>query len=278
MYLRAKKRLGQHFLINESVVERILSAAELDRADIAVEIGPGMGILTKELARRTAKVIAVELDIKLVSVLNKKLASFPNVEIVHADILKITPEELLKGKIGTPVSSGQTYKVVANLPYYITSPILWHFLRAKLKPSLMVIMVQKEVGEAIAAMPGKMTHLSIGVQFYSKPTIITYVLAKDFRPPPKVDSVVLRLDVYSEPPVEVSDVQGFFDMVHCGFSSRRKQLRNSLAHGLAISPDQVCRLLEGIGIDATRRAETLSLEEWRKLSKAFAPFRTQSLC
>jgi len=139
---------------------------------------------------------------------------------------------------------------------------------------LMVIMVQKEVGEAIAAMPGKMTQLSIGVQFYSKPTIITYALANDFRPPPKVDSVVLRLDVYSEPPVEVSDVQGFFDMVHCGCSSRRKQLRNSLAHSLAISPDQVCLLLEGIGIDATRRAETLSLEEWRKLWEAFAPLRT----
>ncbi len=274
MYLKAKKRLGQHFLINESVVERILSAAELDGGDVVVEVGPGMGILTKELARRTARVIAVELDIKLVNMLNKKLVSLPNVEIVHADILKITPEELLKGKIGTPVSSGQAYKVVANLPYYITSPILWHFLRAKLKPSLMVIMVQKEVGEAIAAMPGKMTQLSIGVQLCSKPTIITYALAKDFRPPPKVDSVVLRLDVYSEPPIEVSDVQGFFDMVHCGFSSRRKQLRNSLAHSLAISPDQVCLLLEGIGIDATRRAETLSLEEWRKLWEAFAPLRT----
>jgi 16S rRNA (adenine1518-N6/adenine1519-N6)-dimethyltransferase len=274
MYLKAKKRLGQHFLINESVAECILSAAELDRGDIVVEIGPGTGVLTKKLAERTAKVIAVELDVRLVNMLTKRLGSFTNVDIVHADILKITPEELLKEKVNAPVGSRQAYKVVGNLPYYITSPILRHFLQAGLKPSLMVIMVQKEVGEAIAAVPGKMTQLSISVQFYTKPTIITYVPAKDFRPPPKVDSVVLRLDVYSDPPIKVSDVDGFFGMVHCGFGSRRKQLRNSLAHSLAISPNQVSQLLEGIGVDDTRRAETLSLEEWRKVWEAFAPLGT----
>jgi 16S rRNA (adenine1518-N6/adenine1519-N6)-dimethyltransferase len=275
---RPKKSLGQHFLINESVAECILSAARLNQKDVVVEVGSGRGILTKKLAERIAKVIAVELDTRLVSMLNKKLGAFPNVTIVHADILKITPERLLKENVNSLVPAKQVYKVVANLPYYIASPILWHFLRAESKPSLMVIMVQKEVGEAIAAAPGKMTQLSIGVQFYSKPAIITYVPAKDFRPMPKVDSVVLRLDVYSKPPVKVTNEAGFLDIIHCGFNSPRKQLRNSLAHALAISPNKVCQLLEEIGIDATRRAETLTLEEWQKVWKAFTPFRTQSLC
>jgi len=265
---RAKTRLGQHFLVNESVVEHILSAAELEPEDVIVEVGPGRGVLTRKLAERTARVIAVELDAGLVRILKRELASFPNVSIVHADILDVAPEELLTG-IGAP-----GYKVVANLPYYITSPILRHFLQAELKPSLLVVMVQKEVGEAIAAAPGKMSPLSVGVQFYSKPTVVTYVPARDFRPVPKVDSVVLRLDVYSKPPVDISDEVGFWDIVHCGFSSPRKQLRNSLAHSLSIPPPQASLLLEGVEIDPRRRAETLTLEEWRRVGEAFAPFRT----
>ena len=265
---RAKKRLGQHFLVNESVVERILSAAELEREDIIIEVGPGRGVLTRKLAERTARVIAVELDAGLVRLLKRELASSPNVNIVHADILETTPEELLSGT-GAP-----GYKVVANLPYYITSPILRHFLQAELKPSLLVVMVQKEVGEAIAAAPGKMSPLSIGVQFYSRPTMVTSVPARDFRPVPRVDSVVLRLDVYSKPPVDIPDEAGFWDIVRCGFSTPRKQLRNSLAHSLTIPPPQVSRLLEGINIDPRRRAETLTLEEWRRVGEAFAPFRT----
>jgi len=270
--LKAKKRLGQHFLANEDVLECILSAAELSHEDIVVEVGPGLGILTKKLAEIAGEVIAVELDSKLASILIKRMAPFPNVRIIHADILKITPQHLLEDYLTTPELS-QGYKVVANLPYYITSPILRHFLEAWLKPSLMVIMVQKEVGEAIAANPGKMSLLTVATQFYSKPTVITYVLAKSFYPPPKVDSVVLRLDIHPKPPIEVSDVNGFFDIVNCGFRSRRKQLRNSLAQALGIPPTQVASLLEKAGIEAKRRAETLSLEEWRELWQVFAPFR-----
>lgn len=255
-------------------MECILSAAELSRRDIIVEVGPGRGVLTKKLAERAARVIAVELDAGLFNVVKRRVASFSNVNVVHADILEIAPEKLLQENVSLPGPGIQSYKVVANLPYYITSPILQHFLQAEPKPSLLVIMVQKEVGEAIAAAPGKMTQLSISVQFYSKPTIITYVPASDFHPMPKVDSAVLRLDVYSKPPVEISDEVGFWDIVHCGFSSPRKQLRNSLAHSLAISPSQVSRLLQGLEIAAVRRAETLTLEEWRKVWEAFAPFRT----
>ena len=274
---RPKKRLGQHFLIGEAVLERILSAAELSPGDIVVEVGPGLGILTEGLAKQRARVIAVELDSKLVALLKKRLADFPDVKIVHADILKVTPQRLLQNNLSAS-ELVRGYKVIANLPYYITSPVLRHFLEGESRPSAMVVMVQKEVGEAIAATPGKMSLLSVKIQFYSKPDIICYVPAASFSPPPKVESVILRLDVYSRPPIEVPDVAGFFDIVMHGFSSPRKQLRNSLAHSLGMPPGQVASLLEQAGIDAKRRAETLSLEEWRELWEIFAPFTKNLQC
>jgi 16S rRNA (adenine1518-N6/adenine1519-N6)-dimethyltransferase len=268
---KPKKRLGQHFLIDESVLERILSAAEVSPGDIVVEIGAGLGILTEGLAKVGARVIAVELDSKLVALLKKRLAAFPDVKIIHADILKVTPRQLLQNNL--PASElVRGYKVIANLPYYITSPVLRHFLEAQPQPSELVVMVQKEVGEAIAATPGKMSLLSVKTQFYSKPTIVSYVPAASFYPPPKVDSVILRLDVYSQPHIKVSDIAGFFDIVVHGFSSPRKQIRNSLAHSLEMPPSQVALLLEKGGIEGKRRAETLSLEEWRELWKIFAPY------
>jgi len=268
---KPKKRLGQHFLIDEAVLERILSAAELGPGDTVVEIGPGLGILTEGLAKRGARVIAVELDSKLVALLKKRLATFPDVKVIRADILKVTARQLLQNDLSASEPT-RSYKVVANLPYYITSPVLRHFLEVQPRPSEMVVMVQKEVGEAIAATPGKMSLLSVKTQFYSKPSIISYVPAASFYPPPKVDSVILRLDVYSQPPIEVSDVAGFFDIVMHGFSSPRKQLRNSLAHSLEMPPNRVALLLEEAGIEGKRRAETLSLEEWRELWRIFAPF------
>ena len=280
--VRPKKSLGQHFLVDECILSDILSAAELNPADVVVEVGPGLGILTKELAKQAAKVIAVEIDAKLVSILRNKISSFGNVEIIHGDILTIPPEQLLKTARSVPhnIETGlkvcpstlQNYKVVANLPYYITSPALRHFLEASAKPSIMVVMVQKEVGEAIVAASHKMSLLSLRIQFYSKPTIRAYVPARSFSPPPTVDSVVLRLDVYHKPLIEVSDVASLFNMITYGFSSPRKQLRNSLAQALEMSPDQVALLLEETGVEAKRRAETLNLEEWKKLWETFAPF------
>jgi 16S rRNA (adenine1518-N6/adenine1519-N6)-dimethyltransferase len=269
---KPKKRLGQHFLVDETVLQRILSAAELSPGEIVVEVGPGLGVLTEALARQGARVIAVELDAKLVALLKKRLAGFPDVKIVHADILRVTSQQLLQDNFATSeVVRG--YKVIANLPYYITSPVLSHFLEADPRPSKMVVMVQKEVGEAIAAAPGKMRLLSVKAQFYSRPAIVSYVPAASFYPVPKVDSVILRLDVYSRPPIEVSDVGGFFDIVMHGFRSPRKQLRNSLAHALEMPPGQVASLLEEAGIEPKRRAETLKLEEWRELWRVFAPFK-----
>jgi len=265
---KPKKSLGQHFLVDEAVLEHILSAAELGPKDMVVEVGPGSGILTEELAKQGASVIAVELDSRLVTLLKKRMSAFSNVKIVRADILKVTPQRLLQNNLLTS-ELVQSYKVIANLPYYITSPVLRHFLEEKPRPSTMVVMVQKEVGEAIAATPGKMSLLSVTIQFYSKPAIICYVPAASFYPPPKVESVILRLDVYPQPPIEVHNVAGFFDIVMHGFSSPRKQLRNSLAHSLEMTPGHVASLLTQAGIDAKRRAETLSLEEWNKLWKTF---------
>jgi len=275
--LRPRKRLGQHFLIDEAVLERILSAAELRQGDVVVEVGPGLGVLTEALARQGARVIAVELDARLVAMLRKRLAPSTHVRVIHGDILKIAPRQLLEDA-RSDLEADPNYKVIANLPYYITSPTLRHFLEAELRPSRMVVMVQREVGEAIAAAPGKMSLLSVRVQFFCKPAIVCYVPAASFNPPPKVESVVLRLDVYTAPPIDVSDVVGFFDIVTHGFSLRRKQLRNSLAHSLRLPPGQVVSLLEKAGIEPRRRAETLSLEEWRELWKAFAPFAQGSAC
>jgi len=274
---KPKKRLGQHFLVDEAVLERILSAAELSPGDIVIEIGPGLGILTEALAKQGVRVIGVELDAKLVTLLRKRLAGFPDVKIVHADILKVAPRQLLQDNLPA-CDLVRGYKVIANLPYYITSPVLSHFLEAQPRPSKMVVMVQKEVGEAIAAAPGKMRLLSVRAQFYSKPAIVSYVPAASFYPAPKVDSVILRLDVYSQPPIEVSDVAGFFDIVMHGFSAPRKQIRNSLAHSLEMPPGQVASLLEKAGIEPKRRAETLSLEEWRELWRVFGPFKKDLQC
>jgi len=277
---RPKKSLGQHFLIDEGVLQHILSAAELSPGDTVIEVGPGLGVLTEALARQGARVIAVELDARLVSLLKKRLADYGDVKIVHSDILEVSPRQLLQDNLpdSDPVRG---YKVIANLPYYITSPVLSHFLEAQPRPSRMVVMVQKEVGEAIAASPGKMRLLSVKTQFYGKPAIVSYVPAESFYPVPKVDSVILRLDVYSRPPLiesGVSDVGGFFDIVMHGFRSPRKQIRNSLAHSLGMPPGQVASLLVEAGIEPKRRAETLSLEEWRELWRVFAPFIKTSQC
>ncbi len=275
--LKARKRLGQHFLVEEDVLDSIVSAAELSPQDVVIEVGPGLGMLTSKLAERAAKVVAVELDLGLVGVLRKRLRLFRNVRIVQGDILGLAPGRLLEDDLEA-LASGQGYKVVANLPYYITSPVLRHFLEASWKPSLMVVMVQKEVGEAIAASCGKMTLLSVRTQFYSGPTIIAHVPRRSFYPAPKVDSIVLRLDVYSKLPIGISDTDGFFDIVASGFSSSRKQLRNSLAQGLGIASDQVALLLEKAGIEAKRRAESLSLEEWRTVWELFGASRDESRC
>lgn len=259
--LRARKGLGQHFLIDGEVLKLITTAAELTPADVVVEVGPGLGVLTGELAQKAGRVIAIELDNKLVALLKQTLASFNNVTIINEDVLKIEPRDLL-------TDPKMSYKVIANLPYYITSPVLRHFLEASAKPKVMLVMVQKEVAEAIAARPGDMSLLSVSVQFYGEAKIIGYVPAKCFYPAPKVDSAILRITLYPQPAVAV-DEGSFFELVRAGFTTPRKQLANSLAQGLGVAKADALSLLEKTGIVPQRRAETLSLEEWARLWGVF---------
>jgi 16S rRNA (adenine1518-N6/adenine1519-N6)-dimethyltransferase len=255
--LKARKGLGQHFLTDKSIVDTIISSAELSPTDFVIEVGPGLGILTSELVKKAGQVTAIELDTSLAKQMKQKLSTFPNASIVNADILKVDLSEVLGEKT--------SYKVVANIPYYITSPILQYFMEAPLKPSLLVVMVQKEVGNAIVAGPGEMTMLAISMQIYSKPKIICYVPSQSFYPQPKVDSAIIRIDMLPTPAVKVADIRSFLNFVKCGFRSPRKQLRNSLAQGLNRKPTDIVPLLTKANIDPQRRPENLSIQEWERL-------------
>lgn len=259
--LRARKGLGQHFLVDEQVLRGLISAVALTPGDTVIEVGPGMGILTRELAKGADRVIAVEIDTTMAAALREALVPLPNVTIINADILESDPLLLLGVKT--------TYKVVGTLPYYIATAVLRHFLEAQIKPISIIVTVQKEVAQAIAAPPGKMSLLSVSVQLYGKPTIVDYIPPQSFYPPPKVDSAIVRVDVYERPLVTIADEATFFSIVRGGFSAPRKQLRNSLALGLEMSTGEATSLLEEAGIEQKRRAETLNLEEWARVYQVF---------
>ena len=270
----AKKSLGQHFLTDEFHLSRIVAAAELSKDDTVIEIGPGPGTLTRPLAAQAGRVIAVELDNRLITPLRLQFISQPQVEIVHGDILELELGALLKGGKGDEDSAlrpppsalpNPPFKIVANLPYYITSAVMRHILESAVKPTVAVLMVQKEVAERIVATPGDLSLLAISVQFYAKARIVHHVPAAAFRPPPKVDSAVLRLDLLPESEIPNVDVEQFFDIVRAGFSQKRKQLLNSLSAGLKLPRPQVEEWLQNSEIDPKRRAETLSLQEWERL-------------
>jgi len=267
--LKARKKLGQHFLIDGEVLQLIISAAELSSTDTIIEVGPGLGVLTGELAREAGWVIAVELDNKLADILRKTAAPFDNVVIINKNILGTDPKTLLQERAPSFPLAISPYKVVANLPYYITSPVLRHFLEASVKPEIMIVMVQREVAEAIVAEPGQRSVLSISVQFYGKPSIVSYVPAKSFYPAPEVGSAILRIDVYPQPVVDVDDEKSFFELVRAGFTASRKQAVNSLAQGLGLPKAEALVLLQEAGIAPQRRAETFTLEEWAKLWRVY---------
>ncbi|MBI4234468.1 MAG: ribosomal RNA small subunit methyltransferase A [Chloroflexi bacterium] len=259
--LSPRKALGQHFLVDRRALGRILEAADLKPDDTVVEVGPGLGVLTQALAGRCGRVLAVELDRELAEALGRAFADTPHVTVLNADAREIDPWELLPPD--TP------YKVVANLPYYAANPILRRFLEAARKPSLLVITVQREVAQNIAAPPGKLGLLGVSVQLYGKPRIAGYLRPSAFHPPPKVTSAILRIDVYPKLAVDVTDVEAFFQLARAGFSAPRKQLRGALAHSLGLERQKVEALLVRAGVDPTRRAETLSLEEWARLERCW---------
>ena len=261
--LHPRKHLGQSFLMDSVALQRIVAAADLSPDDAVVEVGAGLGTLTRPLAKRAGSVMAVELDDRLVQVLREQLSDLPNAQIVHGDVLRISDW-------GFP---HRGYKVVGNLPYYITSAILRHFLEKEPRPRLMVVTVQREVAERIIAGPGEMSLLAVSVQFYGRPRIVARIRAGAFYPPPKVESAVVRIDVGERPTVvlgEGADEATFFRAARAGFGQRRKMLRNSLSAGLALPPAYVEEALTGAGVDPRRRAETLTLQEWAEVAGAIS--------
>ncbi len=274
--LRARKSLGQNFLIDDAALDRIVGAADLAAVDSVLEIGPGLGTLTRRLAQAAGRVIAVELDQNLIPVLQDTLAAYPQVEIVHGDILQLDPSVLIDRPSGDPITQPRragrrqprSYKVVANLPYHITSAVIRHLLEASLRPSLLVLTMQLEVAQRLIAGPGDLSLLAVSVQFYGKPSLVTRVPAGSFRPTPKVDSAVVRIEVYPQPPAPVNDVDHFFAVVKAGFGQKRKQLRNALRSGLSQPAPIIDAALAQANIDPRRRAETLTLQEWAALAEA----------
>ena len=254
---RPVKGLGQNFLVSQRVLRKIIEAAELSSNDTVLEIGPGLGILTQELAGRVKKVIAVEKDKKMVEILKENLKELKNIEIIEGDILKI---KNLKLKI-------KNYKVVANLPYYITSPTIRLFLeQVEARPLLMVLMVQKEVGQRITAKPPKMNLLAVAVQFYAKAEIADYVSKNCFWPKPKVDSAIIKIT-----PKTISTrpglIDSFFKVVKAGFTQPRKQILNNLANGLKLNKEEAKNWLLENKISPRQRPETLTIENWLILAK-----------
>lgn len=253
--LRPRKSLGQNFLKDGSYLSRMLDAADLASEDEVVEVGGGTGILTQALAQKAGRVVAVELDDALSVLLSNKFARTGNVEVWHGNALDFDPSAQFKGR----------YKVLGNIPYYVTGPIVRHFLEMKSQPEVLVLMVQKEVAERIAAPAGKLSLLGVSVQFYAHPMIVASVPASAFYPRPKVDSAILRLAPYRS---DILDEvrESFFRVVRAGFSAPRKQLTNSLGSGLEVTGEEARSLLSVAAIDGTRRAETLSIEEWEHLA------------
>lgn len=255
------KRYGQNFLTDGNIIEKILEGSDIQEGDYILEIGPGIGTMTQYLCERSAHVLAVEIDPKLIPILNDTLRDYSNKTILNEDVLRINLKEELK-KI-----SDKPFKVIANLPYYITSEIIMNLLEKDLPIESITVMVQKEVAERMIAPPGKKDYgaLSVAVQFYSKPEIVTIVPKTVFMPQPKVESAVINLKILDEPPVETQK-EAFFKVVKASFSMRRKTLLNCLSNGLKMDRQKVIEVLEKCNIDGKRRGETLSLEEFAKIA------------
>jgi len=251
-----KKRFGQNFLTNPAILSRIVREAEVKRSDTVLEIGPGPGTLTQYLVEKAKKVIAVELDQRMVELLREKKKNVPNLQVHHKDILEVNIDELL---------GGESYLAVANVPYYITSAIFRHLLGASNQPSRIIFTIQKEVAERICELDGTSSLLSLSIRVYGKPQILFEIPAEAFDPQPKVDSAVLRVDLYSEPLIPREKLEDFFRITKAGFSQKRKTIKNSLSGGLARKPSEVDKWLQSAEIDPNRRAETLQIPEWRAL-------------
>jgi len=262
--IKPARSKGQNFLINEKIYDDIIKAANINKQDIVLEVGPGLGFLTAKLSKVAGRVIAVELDDQLANYLQMAVDAqdLENVEIINQDILKLN--------LANYIPSGKTFKVVANLPYNITSIFLRSYLSASYKPESMTLMLQKEVAERIVATPPDMSLLAVSVQCYCEPEIIREVKAGNFWPEPEIDSCVIKFNI--KPKLVSEDDKIFFRLVRSGFSSKRKMLKNNLAAGLKMKSSELEKEIIKLGLDPKIRAEQLSLENWRKLVAAFSSF------
>lgn len=258
--LHPDKSLGQNFLLDENALRQVVKAAQISLDEVVLEIGAGVGSLTRHLAESSRSVVAVELDNKLIPPLKQIIGHYPNVLVVQGDILALDPGDLV---------SQQEYVVVANIPYYITSALIRHLLEATIPPHRLILTIQQEVAKRICAFPGDMSLLALSVQVYGHPEIVAHIPASAFYPPPNVDSAVLRINLFSSPKIPSTELDVFFHLIKAGFSQKRKTLRNSLSAGLRISPPATELLLIASNIDPMQRAETLDISEWHQLTSNY---------
>lgn len=265
--LRPDRRLGQNFLVDDHALRKVVAAAEIGPEMRILEVGAGLGSLTRYLAIQSSAVTAVELDERLLPILEQVLEPYSNVHIISGDILRLDPAALM---------GAASYRVVANIPYYITSAVIRHLLEARQRPEGLVLTVQKEVAERICAGPGDMSLLALSVQVYGQPEIAARLPAGAFYPVPKVDSAVVRVDLSAEPRVPLEILDLFFQLAKAGFSQKRKTLRNALAGGMHWDRMQAEALLEKAGINPMRRAETLLVGEWERLAQRLKEMQSES--
>ena len=259
------KSLGQNFLIDEGVLDKIVTAANIDKSTCALEIGPGAGTLTRLLAERADKVVAIEIDSALIPILNESMEEFNNFTLIHKDVMEVDLSNLT-----SEIFEGSPFSVVANLPYYITTPIVMGLLESKLPVNTMTLMVQKEVAERMVAVPGTKDYgaLSVAVQYYTKPSIVCKAEPHCFMPQPKVASTVIKLDVLPSPSVQVNDEKKFFKIVKSAFGQRRKTLLNALSKSphISIEKSAIESALATMGLDPALRGERLTVEQFAQLS------------
>jgi 16S rRNA (adenine1518-N6/adenine1519-N6)-dimethyltransferase len=261
--LRPDKSLGQNFLVDESALHKVMAAAEIASDEDVLEIGPGLGSLTRHLATAARSVVAVELDARLLPALQEVLSACTNVSLVQGDILLLNPAHLVNRP--DSMAARLEYLVVANIPYYITSALIRHLLEAERQPRRLILTVQEEVARRICSAPGDMSLLSLSVQVYGQPSVEALIPAGAFYPAPKVDSAVIRIELFPSPRIPSPWLDTFFRLAKAGFSQKRKTLRNSLAGGMGWKAAQAAEILKSAGIDPQRRAESLNLDEWRRV-------------
>jgi len=249
-----KKKFGQNFLIDEKALDMIINTADVEKGENVIEVGPGTGILTQRLIETGANITSIEIDWNLAEFLRNKFERKDNFELIEIDALKFDPPE-------------KEYKLIANIPYYITSPLISHFLESENKPKKIVLLIQKEVAQKIAAKEGKLNVLAIHVQTFGKPRIVEIVHKEAFYPAPKVDSAILEIEIFDEPLVSESEIKDLFKIVHAGFMHKRKTMHNALIRGMQLSGEDADKLLEKCGIDPDLRPQHLSIQDWYKILK-----------